>query len=312
MNLIHCLHQILHLLIAQRHFFSGLVGLFADIHCPICRIFCLLVDFAKPRCKFLYSACLLRRALTEHLGARGELAAGGSHLLCRIIHLMHGIAQLVFHMAHGHQNIAEASNVHLLMLRMDIKILVCHLRQHITNILNDCAQSLDQRGGRIGKHARFVLGLNARHRCLQISLHQQLHPLCAGFHRSADMGCHHQRYDHRCNDGEEDHRDADHHRIARRCQIIQLRRSDRNAPSVRILDRRIGGKHLLLSIYVTAKSIRTLTHIRVDRRKLTKRRIAFCLVFYILDGNRVERNVGNRVAGFIDHVCPAVFTNLNG
>ena len=54
-----------------------------------------------------------------------------------------------------------------------------------------------------------------------------------------------------------------------------------------------------------------LTHIGMDCRELTKRRIGLRLGFYVLDSDRIQRNVCDRVAGFIDHVRPAVLAKLN-
>ena len=220
LNLVHRLHQMLHFLIAHRDLFSGLVGLMANLHRLVCGAFCLLVDLAEPRRKFLHRACLLRGALTEHLGTGGQLRAGRCHLLCRIVHLMHGIAQLTLHMAHRIQDIAEASDIHLLMLGVDIKILICHLCQHITDIMNDHSQPFDQRSRRICEHPGLIFGCNSGHWCFQITFHKQLHSLCTGFHRSADMCSQHQCDNDGCHDRQYDHREVNHHGIARRRQII--------------------------------------------------------------------------------------------
>ncbi len=50
----------------------------------------------------------------------------------------------------------------------------------------------------------------------------------------------------------------------------------------------------------------------MDRCQLQQRRIALGLGLYVLNRYRIKRDVGNRIAGLINHVSPAVFTNLDG
>ena len=49
----------------------------------------------------------------------------------------------------------------------------------------------------------------------------------------------------------------------------------------------------------------------MNRRQFLQRRITLRLRFYILNRNRIQRDVGNGVTGLINHIGPAVFPHLN-
>ena len=64
--------------------------------------------------------------------------------------------------------------------------------------------------------------------------------------------------------------------------------------------------------HIGAKSVFPLTHLAMDRRQLLQRRSTLRLRLDILDSNRLKRNIRDGIACLINHVCPAVLTNLNG
>ena len=151
---------------------------------------------------------------------------------------------------------------------MNIQVLICHLIEQITNIIDDNSQPFHKCLSGSDKYACLILVGNLWHRRLQIALHKQLHALDTSLHRITDITGQKQRNNGRNQYRSHNHRNIDDHCVPCRGQIIDLRRSNRNTPTVRIRHRSIGCKHFIFSLCITSKSIFTLTHFTMDCRQL--------------------------------------------
>ena len=215
-------------------------------------------------------------------------------------------------MVHGVQDILEAAHVSLPVLGLDSQILFRQLLQQIAEIVDDRAQSLHQRVRGLHQHPRLIFAPGSGHGRFQIPFYEQFHPVCTGFHRFADAAC----QDHGDHNGDQcgydDHNHVDHDVIVCSAQIVQLRRSDCNAPSVRIFHGSISRKHSAGCTLVASKTVLPAAHRCMDRSQILHGSIALCLLFDILNHDRIKRDIGDRIAGLIDHISPAVFPDLNG
>ncbi len=214
-------------------------------------------------------------------------------------------------MPHGKQDLTETADIDIFMLCMYIQILIGQFGQQMLDIFDNGTQTLDKRCRGICEHTGFVFAFYLRHRGFQIAFHKQFHPFGTGFHRFTDTAGQNQGYYNGNNYGDDDYRDINDHSVARSGQIIQLRCGNGKAPSVRIIDGSISGEHFVFSVFIAAESDCALAHVGMNGGQFAQRRIALRFSLNILNGNRIEGNIGNRIAGFIDHIGPAVFANLD-
>ena len=105
----------------------------------------------------------------------------------RGVNLADSVAQGDFQVAHCQQNALESTHIGIPMGGLDIKILLCHLRQQIADVVDNGVQACHHLRSGTGQLCGLILAGDLGHGRIQIALYQQLHPLGAGLHGHADV-----------------------------------------------------------------------------------------------------------------------------
>ena len=206
----------------------------------------------------------------------------------------------------------EAPHIGVPVGRLDVKILVGHLAQQIVDVVDDGVQTRHHGGGGAGQFRRFVPAGGLGGGGLQVALHQLLHPLGASPHGNADVAGELQGHHNGGQNGHQDHQHADED--AKICirQIVGLGRGHGQTPAVGSAHRGVGQETGAVFRFDGAKTVSALTHGRVEVGPAFQRGIVLGLPLDILGGDGIQRNIGNGVAGFVNHVGPAVVPDLDG
>ncbi len=61
----------------------------------------------------------------------------------------------------------------------------------------------------------------------------------------------------------------------------------------------------------TTKAVFSQAHVPVNGGQLLQRGVALSVPLHILDSNGFQRGISDGITGFIDHVSPAVLTDLD-